>query len=223
MTKRQLETWLAVTLSLAILGMAAFLADGYLLRREAQRLLDDVSTFTSAPNHDAAFAVLRQKYGHRVTPVDGCSADDCSYEITVSNRLLSKLFRLRYTELNVRFDVVRKSIVVVMVDYRAAQSNRDSPVVHIQTDFCPAYARCGNFDIAYVHPWAQSSPERWSGIVEMGFSTLPELRKAALSLDLNCLTRMRGCTDIAQLLPAVWRPSATGVRCIVANREGRAR
>jgi hypothetical protein len=56
----------------------------------------------------------------------------------------------------------------------------------------------------------------------MGFAAVPELRKAALSLNFNCLTNISGCTDIAQLLPLVWSPSATGVRCIVTNHEGQA-
>jgi len=186
-------------------------------------VLDDVLALTSVPNRDAAFTAMRQRYGNRLTPDESCTADICSYRVTVSNRLLSALFRVPYTELNARFDLRGESVVTVMVEYRSAQSNRESPVVHVQTDFCVGH-RCGPFDFLYVHPWMQSAiPERWNGVVEMGFATAPELRHAALSLDPNCLTKIRGCTDIAQLLPLVWRPSDTGVQCVIANHEGQAR
>ena len=222
MGKHQLRTWLAVALGIVAVVTVAFFMYGYYLRREARSVLEDVSALTLAPDRDAAFAALKRKYGHRLTPLDGCSANMCSYQVTVSNGLLSALFRFPYTELNGRFDQRGKSIVLVMVEYRSAQSNRDSPVVNIQTDFC--VNGCGNFDFFYVHPWTQSStPERWNGTVEMGFAAAPELRRAALSLNPNCLTKISGCIDIAQLLPLVWKPSATGVRCVIANREGQAR
>jgi len=222
MARRQLKTWLAATLGVVALATAPFLMYGYYLRREARTVLDDVSRLTSAPDRDAAYAVLRQKYRDRLMPVEGCSANICSYQVTVSNRLLAALFRVPYTELNARFDLRGKSVVLVMVDYRSAQSNQDSPVVHVQTDFC--VDRCGNSDFFYVHPWKQSSTtERWNGIVEMGFATDPELRQAALSLNPSCLTRIRGCTDIAQLLPLVWRTSDIGVLCVIANHEGQTR
>jgi len=219
MAKQRLTKWLAVMLGIVVLATAAFLTYGYYLRREARAVLDDVLALTSAPDPDAAFAVLRQKYGDRLPAVGLCSANSCSYEMAVSNRLLSALLRVPYTELNTRFDLRGKSVVLVMVEYRSAQTNRESPVVSVQTDFW-----CGACVHFVLSPWAQSSsPERWNGIVEMGFATAPELRQAALSLNLNCLTGIRGCTDIAQLLPQVWRPSATGVRCVVANREGTGR
>lgn len=218
MAKRQLKTWLAGALGIVVLVTVAFLIYGYHLRREARSVLDDVSALTSAPDRDAAFATMRQKYGNRLTPDEGCSADICSYQVTVSNRPLSALFRVPYTELNARFDLRGKSVVLVYVEYRSAQTNRESPVIGVQTDF-----KCGSCDFFGLNPWAQSSsPERWNGDVEMGFASAPELRQAALSFNTNCLTKMRGCNDIAQLLPRVWSPTATGVRCVIANHEGKA-
>jgi len=223
MVKQQLRMYIAVAFSIVVLATAVFLTCGYYLRREARAVLNDVAALIAAPDHNAAFAALRQKYGDRLTPLAGCSADICSYQVTVSNRLLSALLRVPYTELNARFDLRGKSVALVWVDYRSAQSNRTSPVAGVQTDFC--IGRCGeNWDLFHLNPWMQSStPERWNGIVEMGYATTPELRQAALSLNPDCLTRIRGCTDIAQLLPEVWRSTATGVRCVVPNREGKAR
>ncbi|HEY1528048.1 MAG TPA: hypothetical protein VGH51_17595 [Candidatus Angelobacter sp.] len=218
MDKLRRKKWLGALLGSGALLTAVLLAYGHYLRWEARSVLEDVKVFISAPNHDAAFAALSQKYGNRLKPSKGCSADQCSYELTVSNQLLSTLLRSPRAELNARFDLMRKSVVLVMVDYRSAQSNQISPVIHVQADVCD---RCDWF---YVHPWNQSSTsERWNGIVEMGVAIAPELRDAALGLNPDCLTRLRGCTDIAQLLPSIWEVSAPGVRCVVPNHSGQAR
>jgi len=219
----KMKMWVVAAITTAVLATALFLGYGYSLRREAQSVVNDVSELVSASDHDVAFAALRQKYGNRLQSV-GCAARVCSYKAKVSNRVLSAVLRIPYTELNARFDLLDKSVATAMVDFRSAQSKRESPVVHIQADFCPATSRCGgHWDFFYLNPWSQSStPEQWNGIAEMGFAAAPELRKAALSLNFNCLTNISGCTDIAQLLPLVWSPSATGVRCVVTNHEGQA-
>jgi hypothetical protein len=210
--------WLGALIGSGALLTAGWLAYGHYLRGEVQSMLDDVRVFISAPNHDAAFAALRRKYGNRLKTSTACSADQCSYELTISNHLLSTLLRNPRTELNARFDLRGKSVVLVMVDYRSAQSKQVSPVIHVQADVCD---RCDWF---YVDPWSQSSTyERWNGSVEMGVATTLELREAALALNPDCFTRLGGCTDIAQLLPSVWEISGAGVRCVVANRSGQAR
>lgn len=216
--RRRNGKWLGALIGSGVLLAAGWLGYGYYLRWEARSVLDDVRAFISLSNHDVSFAALRQKYGNRLKPSTGCSADQCSYELTISNHLLYMLLRNPRTELNARFDLREKSVVLVMVDYRSAQSNQVSPVIHVQADVCD---RCDWF---YVDPWNQSSSaERWNGSVEMGIATAPELREAALGLNPDCLTRFGGCTDIAQLLPSVWEFAGTGVRCVVANRYGQAR
>jgi hypothetical protein len=219
--KRRLQTWLAITLGSFVLIATGFLIHGYCLRRQARALLDDVFALTAAPDREAAFIALRRKYGNTLMP-DGCSGDLCSYHLSVSNGFLSTLVRIPYTELNVRFDLRGKLVSLVMVDYRSAFSDRTSPIVHVQTDFC--VGRCGDFDIFYVHPWTETSTaERWNGIVEMGYTTVPQLRRAALSINTSCLTSILGCSDIAQLMPEIWEPTADGIRCTLANRTGRVR
>jgi hypothetical protein len=206
---------------LVVLIATGLLIYGYCLHRQARAVLDDVFTLTAAPDREAAFIALRSKYGNRLMP-EGCSGDLCSYHLSVSNRFLSMLVRIPYAELNVRFDLRGKLVSLVMVDYRSALSGRTSPTVNVQTDFC--VGRCGDFDIFYVHPWTETSTaERWNGSVEMGNTTVPQLRRAALSLNTSCLTSIRGCSDIAQLMPEIWKPTADGVRCALANRTGRVR
>lgn len=217
MNKRRQKKLLAILIVAGAFVTAAWFIYGYYLQREARLVLDDVRHVSFAGDHDAAFATLRQKYGDRLKAYEGCSAERCSYYLTVSNHLLSTIFRTPYAELNARFDLRGKSVRLIIVDYRSAQTGGESPVVHIQTDVCD---RCDWF---FVHPWDESSTsELWNGIVEMGVATAPQLRQAALALNPDCLTRLRGCTDIAQLLPTVWQSSTNGIRCVVANRKGQA-
>ena len=221
MNKRQRNTWFAVTFFCVLLVVIGFLIEGYCLRRQAHAALDDVFTLTAASDREDAFAALSKKYGNRLV-LDGCLGKACSYHLTVSNRFLSAATPIPYTELNVRFDLKDKLVSLVMIDYRSALSNRTSPVVHVQTDFCNS--NCGDFDFFDVHPWTQeSTAERWNGIVELGYTTPPEMRHAALSFNTNCLTSFRGCSDIAQLLPEIWKPTADGIRCALLNRTGTVR
>jgi hypothetical protein len=106
--------WGIAAISTAVLATMLFLGYGHYLRREAQSVVNDVSELVSAPDHDVAFAALRQKYGNRLQSV-GCSARVCSYEAKVSNRVLSAVLRIPYTELNARFDLLDKSIVTAVV------------------------------------------------------------------------------------------------------------
>ena len=215
------QTWFVVTFVSVLLVVGAFLLYGYCLRRQARAALDDVFALTSASNRGAAFSALKRKYGKRLM-LDGCAGKMCSYHLTVSNRFLARSTRMPYSELNVRFDLMDDLVSLVMVDYRSALSNRISPVVHVQTDFCNR--DCGDFDFFDVHPWAQdSTAERWNGIVEMGHTTVPKLRHAALSLNTSCLTSFVGCRDIAQLMPEIWKPTTDGIRCDLPNRTGTVR
>jgi hypothetical protein len=223
-----MNRWTSVPAVMLVLAIASFLTFSYYLHWKAQSVIDDVSRVIAAPNHDVAFAALKEKYGDRLRSV-GCWSprtgyEVCSYEVMVSNRAISRVLRIPYTELNARFDLLNGSVSTAMVEYRSAQWKRESPVVHVQTDFCSAVSTCGNLDFFTVNPWSLSSTaERWNGVVEMGFSTVPELQLAASSFNLKCLTSIRGCTDIAQLLPSVWSASPNGVRCVIKNHEGTAR
>jgi hypothetical protein len=223
-----MKALLVATTVTVVLAIASFLTLEYYLQRKAQSVIDDVSSVIAAPDHDVAFAALKEKYGESLLLV-GCWSprtgyEVCSYDVTVSNRPISKVFRIPFTELNARFDLLNRSISAAVVEYRSAQWKGESPVVHVQTDFCPAISTCGSVDFFYVNPWSLSSaPERWNGIVEMGVSTTPELQRAALSFNSKCLTSVRGCTDIAQLLPSVWSGSPNGVRCVIKNHQGKAR
>jgi hypothetical protein len=221
MPKRRLRIWLLITLACFLLVVTGFLIYGYYLRRQARAVLDDVYTVMAASGREAAFTALREKYADRLM-LDGCSGRDCSYHLTVSNRFLSATARIPYTELNVRFDLRNGLVSLIMADYRSAFRDRTSPIVHVQTDFCTG--RCGNYDFFAVHPWTQASTaERWNGIVEMGYTTVPPLRHAALSFNTTCLTSFRGCNDIAQLMPEIWKPTADGIRCALPNRTGTVR
>jgi hypothetical protein len=218
MRRRSCNRWSILVLCAALLATVAWTVYPLYIRREANSALADVQTLALASDRSATFVSLRQKYGSRLKQLEGCTPSNCSYELVVSNHLLSKFSLLPYTELNTRYDLWNGSIQTVMVEYRSAQSNKTSPVVHVQIDLCTK--PCSSF---YVHPWAVSTPERWNGIVEMSNDTTPELRQAALSMDAGCLARIGGCSDISQLLPGIWQPSGgDALKCVVPNHEGAA-
>jgi hypothetical protein len=55
----------------------------------------------------------------------------------------------------------------------------------------------------------------WNGIVQFDEKTTRGQKRVAWGLNLDCFIAFRGCTDISQLLPAVWKltdPAAVSSR-----------
>jgi hypothetical protein len=176
----------------------------YETRVRAQMILKGFQEVGRSKNPSATFEVLRQRNGNRLLML-GCNQQLCQYEMSVSNRSIAKLHLVPYTEMNVWFTLHEGTLQVAMLEYRAALPRSSSPVVHIQQDIC---ARCGaSFD---VNPHG-TSPQMWNGFVELDSLATPQQRDGAFALNLKCLTRIRGCRDIVDLLPAVWAHTGPGL------------
>lgn len=206
-----------VTIGLiAAVALAALFAYRVAVRNQARDLLATAAQVAASDDPNAAFAAVQYRYGSRLKKLTGCAETECAYELTVSNRALALLRLAPYTELKLRFEIRQGRVTGSMVDYRTAFSSGASPIVHVQTDYC---SDCAHF---YLHPWADSSPDRYNGLVEVGAKASPEKRKIAMGLEPDCLTKFHGCRDIAGLLPTVWARTAGGnTRCRVHNQTGR--
>ena len=138
----------------------------------------------------------------------------CTYEADVSNRAISWLPLLPYTEMNVWFTVDRGQLVMTMLDYRSAlKEPKISPVVHVQQDICSR--GCGvRFD---VNPHGRDK-QMWNGLVEFNPRATEAEKEAALALDLTCFYRVGGCKSISELLPTIWE--RTGTKTVTARMVG---
>lgn len=173
-------------------------------RRDAAATLDDLKLLGTSKDPTVGFELLKRRYGRKLRPL-GCSQQFCQYKISFSNRSISALQIVPYTELNVWFTVYEQSLQIAMLEYRTALSGPESPVVHVQAGMCGR--GCGvRFD---VNPHG-STQQIWNGLVEFDTRTTPEQRDAALALNLDCLSRIGGCKDIVELLPRVWTYAGPG-------------
>ena len=190
-------------------GIALFVViAGFRVRAEARTALSDIRNLQDSDNPTAAFELLKRTYGKRLQPNERCSPEHCQYLVTVSNHSVSALHLIPYAELRVWYTVYRSSLILAMAEYRVAPQSGNSPVVHVQVGMCAD--GCGvRFD---VNPHGLSR-QMWNGLVDFDTRATQQERDAAYALNLDCLTSMRPCTDISDLLPTMWsRRGPAGVQ-----------
>lgn len=207
---------LAVFVALIILGVFVGIS-AYRTRRHAMVLLNEFRELGTSTNPTASFNRLKQKYTIQIHQLEPCTAEACEYEMTFSNKALSRLRVFPYTEINLIFREYAGELRSEMLDYRAALTGAESPTVHIEQG---SIAKgCGmRFDVS---PHGTSG-QLWSGLVSYDQRATAQQRNAALALNVNCLVRLGGCKDIADLLPTMWShtsPSAVSSRLVGWSQE----
>jgi len=197
-----------VAVAVLALFVAGFAASLIISRRQANTLLQDLQALSSAGNPTDFFASLKQKYGVKLKSDPNCTSDYCGYELVLTNHVpyFSRLFPR--TELSAGFLIHHSALTVVTIQYRTARIEAISPLVWIQEDFCTTGTE--TCDVFAVDPHGRDLRQVSHGLVEFGQHATGEEKKAALALNLDCLTSLRGCRDISDLLPTVWKGTGPG-------------
>jgi hypothetical protein len=155
---------------------------------------------------------IRQRFGNGLR--GECVGSECSYTITVSNRLLAVLHIVPYTELRSYFWTRDGVVLVNMLIYMTTVGWDHRIVGHVQIDFC-------NCRYIAVHPWDAASPLQTNGLVQIGNSSSPQTLRSLLSLNANCFTKYNGCRSVADLLPTVWKQTTEmKIACLLRNDKG---
>ena len=194
-----------LALSLLLIAFCAFVGISvFKTRKDVAATLNELRQITASKDPTARFDLLQRKYGSELQPL-GCAEQFCRYKINLSNRAISSLHLVPYTELSLWFTVYDGSLQIAMLEYRTALTKRTSPIVHVQMGMCDH--GCGvHFN---VNPHGTTA-QMWNGLVEFDTRATPQQRDAALALDLDCLARIGGCKDIVELLPQVWARTGPG-------------
>jgi hypothetical protein len=179
-------------------------------RSQARMLLEDVKHLDVSADASSSLRAFRQKHRHQVVSEE-CRDRLCQYEFVVSNWPVSSLYLAPRTELRARVTVFRDELEATGVDYTSAVSRENSPVVHIQEDFCADQRDISCYHFA-VNPHGRNVTPTWNGIVEFGQLATNEQKQAAWGLNLDCFVALHGCKDISILSPRIWR--ATGVESV---------
>jgi hypothetical protein len=185
----------------------------YALRRQAESMVRNAYEL-SLSKSNPTLADLQQRYGRRLQ-LDGCDPDGCSYSVTLSNRPLAALHIFRHTRLTSSFGVRNGLVDYNTNSYMVTDGNHFNVTAHVHVDYCK---NCDSFSI---HPWSNSARSDTNGIVEIGSASSSDEKRRVFSLNTNCVTRMRGCSTVAELLPTVWQQTTDdAIRCRIANHEG---
>jgi hypothetical protein len=199
-----------VTLPALLVGGSAFWYLHLLTKRA--RFIAETAYELAQAKQTPTVTDIRQRFGN-VLP-DECVGAECSYTVTVSNRLLALLHIVPYTELQSYFWTRDGVILENMLNYTTTL-NRDHRIVsHIQIDFC-------NCRYIAVHPWDAASPLDTNGLVQIGNESSAQSLRTVLSLNTDCLTKYDGCQSVADLLPTVWKQTGEmKIACILQNDRG---
>jgi len=159
-------------------------------------------------------ADVRQRFGSRLQ-IDECVGSECSYAVTVSNRVLAALRIVPYTELQSYLWTKNGVVLENMLNYATTVKHRHRIVSHVQIDFCKG---CGYIA---VHPWDAASPLDTNGLVQIGSESSAQSLRTVLSLNTGCLTKYDGCQSVADLLPTVWKQTGEmKIACLLQNDRG---
>ena len=196
------------------IAIVAFALYAHLLKERAESLIRITCELSSFGGSPPTLAVLESKLGHRLRRVEGCMPSECGYEVKLSNRPLAVLRIVPATELKADFWLRDGVVEESMLDFTTQADYRSSIVVHSQMDF-------NDSDSFYLHPWGSSSPLDTNGLVVISSGSAEEKKKAALALNVNCLTKPGGCSTVADLLPTIWERSTNNeIKSRLPNHEG---
>lgn len=188
--------------------MLPWLAALFILAAKRESWWKTSSVSTRIQTHPRLSNTFREKHRHQLANQE-CRDDFCQYEFVVKNWVLSTLRLAPPTELRARVTVFHRRLDAAGVDYASAIFKENSPVVHVQEDFCADRTdiRCDHFAL---NPHGRNVGPAWNGIVEFGQLATDGQKKAAWALNLDCLASRHGCTDISQLTPKLWKATGPG-------------
>lgn len=200
-----MRLWGVVGLGLT-LTCCAFAAGILHNRRQASMLLEDIKHLEASTN---SFSPFQEKHRHQLTNEE-CNDKVCEYEYVVSNWILSSIHLTPRAELRAMVIVFNQNLDAAGVEYTSAVFKKNSPVVHVQEDFCADRTDipCDHFG---VNPHGRGVSPAWNGIVEFGQRATNEQKARAWAVNLGCFAAIHGCSDISQLSPKIWKAVRPGI------------
>jgi hypothetical protein len=158
---------------------------------------------------------LRRRFGSELRQPDPCAADGCGYDLFVSNRPLAAARLVPYAALRSYFWVKNGVVYENRLEFWTVTKQGPMVLSYVVVKYCED---CNSFEI---NPWKDSSYWGTTGSVEIGYAASTENKRKAIALNTDCLARARGCTNIAEMFPGLWRQTPDGViSCRLPNTEG---
>jgi hypothetical protein len=206
---------MSIRRSLSIIGAAMLFLCAVMMggavyaRYQARTLIEKIRNVDTAADPTAASRSLMRFYSDRLV-FQNCDRDFCQYQFLFTNGVISKLHIAPRAEIRMYVSIYAGNLSDINVQYTSAVFKADSPIVSVQEDFCGNRTdiSCEHFAI---NPHGRDVGQTWNGDVEFGQKATREQKRAAWALNLHCVTALRGCKDIGQLLPTVWKLTGPGI------------
>jgi hypothetical protein len=149
---------------------------------------------------------LRERFGRALRQPNPCTSDGCGYDVLLSNLALAELHLVPYTYLRSSFwakngVVESNNLELWMITPRGTWALPEGSWAgaDVLIKYCD---QCNSFSI-YL---PEDSPAlQRKGSVEIGSMSTSVEKLNTLAFNTNCLTSWRGCTNIADLMPNLWR------------------
>jgi hypothetical protein len=156
---------------------------------------------------------LRQKFGTGLEQSAACTASGCGYEVTLSNRVLSKLRLVPYTALRSSFWVRDNGLEENILELWTVSRRGRMVLAYVDAKYCDG---CDDFDVS---PCTGTTASVASGSVRIGSGSALLNKRTAFAVNAECFDSFRGCASIAELLPTIWHATSTGtLQCAALER-----
>lgn len=196
-------------LSAVVMSTCVLLAGAVLhAHNEATTVFEKLRSLDTSANPSAVALTFVDKYSDHLVSKN-CRADWCQYEFFFTNATLSRFHIVPRAEIRAYVTLQSGALSIVLVTYTSAVFKADSPIVGVQEGFCAIEngARCDYFSL---NPHGQNVAQTWNGDVTFGQMATQEQKRAAWALNADCFIAFKGCKDIAELLPSVWKLTSPG-------------
>lgn len=205
---------------LAVFGLASILMClGVLaiflhrLNGAAERILA-TSYQLSTQDHPPTLRDLQRRFGNELVQPDPCIASGCKYEVIVSNLPLAQIRLLPYAALSSSFWVKDNAVEENVVQLWTRNRGGRMILAYADARYCE---ECDGYDIV---PCDDSIASVASGSVRLGTRSGSKQKRSAFAFNPSCLTSLRGCGNISDIAPALWRGTSKGeIQCRAVDEK----
>lgn len=187
--------------ALAFIGSVAGSRE-YVLHR-AKQLIRDVQGLDKGPDPAAAAVSFTKKYRRDLVETT-CDRDLCQYRFVFKNRVLSIPHLAKRAEIEVIVSIFHEQLDEVMVAITSNVFKENSPVLNIAEAFCKGRTDIPCTDFA-INPHGRDVQPTWNGDIFIGQLASDDQKRAAWAFNFDCLVAYKGCRDISELNPVVWK------------------
>ena len=199
---------LAILGAVILCSCAVAIGDVLYVRHQATTLISELASLDSVSDPSGVALALLDKYGnHRVDKI--CESDLCQYQLLLTNGALSRLHLVPEAEIRAYVTLRHSALAFIRVDYTSSVFKANSPIVGIQEDFCKVRG-IPPCDYFYLNPHGLNVAETWNGDVTFGQMATTVQKQASWAMNSNCFVALKGCKNISELLPRIWKLTSPG-------------